>query len=655
MFSQLSVIAAVLATVNGEASTSRIPLCQSKTIDPAVDYTVARFQYAMPYLRQDYEALFTGHELIGNEQFGPRDILGQFRRANIYGSCLRVAFHDAGEFNLLLAGDKLGPDGCLSDSEPNHGLIEAGSIIINEIEPIWQKYCEFISRADMYVLIGKWAAERGDLTQTLNIPFHIGRQDALGNCDSDGSRLPNHQIGFDEFTRVFVNQMGMSIFDAVVVNGAHTVGHVHPENSGFGFVRDETFLEQFPLTNAWSEAPDSFDADYFASLILEPWKNMIEDNAPVVNKNFWFVDELVPVDETDPNSPLVPHFLTIMLNSDMSQTFVIDQSVTDGVVIGTIGEVCGAFVVDAIEGPPAVEGTYGCVMPDGTIKRDWPIEEKFNTQNALASNVYEQANQYILNPAAFLFDFPRAYNAMTSVGYGGGNSKLGTLQEVPAFGNYWSMKAPKMCEWAKYCAQNSDCSLGLRCNLFSAGRGQCREDTTQNKPAPFTGPGKFGTCLLDSDCKNIGMFCLPSSSGNINQCQFGGGVGPACLPDNTGLTEPLPPIAPNVPGTFEPSDPIVVPNEPRPPIPPPEVVAVEWCQGGVFSQFQSTASTCCAGTCGTCGGGGCSSRPGGAASCCTSRISRACTSPTDTVCIVPAENIVAKRMKMMKALKNQKK
>lgn len=174
---------------------------------------------------------------------------------------------------------------------------------------------------------------------------------------------------------------------------------------------------------------------------------MLEKDAPQPNKNFWFVDELVPVDEDDPNSEMVPHDLTIMLNSDMSQTFYIDLTPNKAnVVIGTIGELCGSDVVD--------DDAYGCVMPNGNIKHDWPIEDQFKTGNPLAKNVYEQAKDYILNPAAFLYDFPAAYNAMTTVGYtvpgvdkAGMSKKLGALQQVPAFGNYWSMKAPKMCEW----------------------------------------------------------------------------------------------------------------------------------------------------------------------------------------------------------------
>ena len=154
-----------------------------------------------------------------------------WRVANILGSAARLAFHDAGEVDIHTT-DKFGSDGCLSDSEPNSGLREVNTIAMTIIEPLWQKYCDKISRADFWVLFAKIALESGlpggrfdkfmgpaaffpgeNPNSYLNLPFQHGRIDAVGNCDAGKDRLPGHQRGLGEFERVYVQNMGMTVRD----------------------------------------------------------------------------------------------------------------------------------------------------------------------------------------------------------------------------------------------------------------------------------------------------------------------------------------------------------------------------------------------------------------------------------------------------------
>ena len=190
-----------------------------------------------------------------------------FAQSNIYGAALRLAFHDAGEIDIT-KGDKFGPDGCLSNSGDNAGLIEEGTVPVTVIEPLWQEYCDKISRADFWALLGKLAAERADPTHTLIIPFQYGRKDAA-SCDDGVGRLPKPQPGLSEYDRVFVKQMGLSIADAVALVGAHTVGHVHPEHSGYGTSDDLSYFTVNYAENAWDESPEAFDNQYHKSLLLE--------------------------------------------------------------------------------------------------------------------------------------------------------------------------------------------------------------------------------------------------------------------------------------------------------------------------------------------------------------------------------------------------
>ena len=160
-----------------------------------------------------------------------------WRVANILGNAARLAFHDAGEVDITTT-DKFGSDGCLSDSGPNSGLKEVNTIAMTIIEPLWQKYCDKISRADFWVLFAKIALESGlpevgrfdkfvaltlalppallpgeNPNPYLNLPFQYGRIDAVGNCNAGAGRLPEHQPGLGEFQRVYQRNMGLTVRD----------------------------------------------------------------------------------------------------------------------------------------------------------------------------------------------------------------------------------------------------------------------------------------------------------------------------------------------------------------------------------------------------------------------------------------------------------
>ena len=190
-----------------------------------------------------------------------------FKQANMAGNTLRVTFHDAGEFDRRTL-DVNGPDGCLSNSEPNRGMVEPSTFVVSFLEPLWQTMCDKISRADFWAMMGKIAAEASDPTGILNLPMRFGRKDSK-NCDAGINRLPDHQIGISEYQRVFADQMGLTVNEGIVLSAAHTVGHVHPEHSGFGIVATLAELINGAHTNAWDETSNIFDNEYFISLIGE--------------------------------------------------------------------------------------------------------------------------------------------------------------------------------------------------------------------------------------------------------------------------------------------------------------------------------------------------------------------------------------------------
>ncbi len=50
--------------------------------------------------------------------------------------------------------------------------------------------------------------------------------------------------------------------------GAHSLGHMHINRSGYGFV-DDTFLVE--ALNAWDDTPGVLDNDYYKQIIKQVW------------------------------------------------------------------------------------------------------------------------------------------------------------------------------------------------------------------------------------------------------------------------------------------------------------------------------------------------------------------------------------------------
>ena len=65
------------------------------------------------------------------------------------------------------------------------------------------------------------------------ILFQFGRRDAV-SCPVPANRLPKPQLGHSTITQVFVKQMGLTMAEAITLIGAHTLGRMHPEFSGYG-------------------------------------------------------------------------------------------------------------------------------------------------------------------------------------------------------------------------------------------------------------------------------------------------------------------------------------------------------------------------------------------------------------------------------------
>jgi hypothetical protein len=131
----------------------------------------------------------------------------------LFGKAVRLSFHDAGEIDLKIDSDKLGPDGCLSSDRQNSGLVEPETLVTTLFEPIWQTVCDKISRADYWALLGKITLEKADPTQTLRVPYQFGRKDNQ-QCEDGIGRLPSAQGGVSLVKSLFQTRMGLDMHDA---------------------------------------------------------------------------------------------------------------------------------------------------------------------------------------------------------------------------------------------------------------------------------------------------------------------------------------------------------------------------------------------------------------------------------------------------------
>ena len=192
-------------------------------------------------------------------------INGDFTRSKILGKALRLAFHDAGEIDIRTE-DLLGPDGCLSNTGKNAGLL-AGTIVDTLFEPIYQENKDLISRADFWALLG-WLAVSLGSNGAASIYYQYGRKDATC-CPVPSSRLPGGQTGHEQLKEYFLKQLGLTLEDAVTLMGAHTLGHTDLKFSGYAFATTPVtaYTIQDLQRNAWDTTPQTFDNEYYRSMV----------------------------------------------------------------------------------------------------------------------------------------------------------------------------------------------------------------------------------------------------------------------------------------------------------------------------------------------------------------------------------------------------
>ena len=312
--------------------------------------------------------------------------MGLLQLSNLLGKATRLVFHDVAEADLSIPGDMMGPDGCLSGDTESTGLLEPNSLVFTVFESIWQKYCDKISRGDFWVFLAKIAFEYADPTNILKIPFQYGRIDSK-DCSAGVGRLPSGIFGFNQIKKLFVQRLGLTMNDTVTLLGAHSLGHTHIANSGFG--QDPRTANPAVHLNSWDNTPYIFDNLYYQNMNNFNWLSVQFQPGKTT-----FIRAELPFNHGGP---------TILLNVDIAMNF-------NNTVPFLEGQDCG---------PNAnPDGGVGCKQPFGYSR----------PETAALVEKYSQNKFY------FLKAFALAFVKMVTVGYSVGNTgtpgPLGNLKPI---------------------------------------------------------------------------------------------------------------------------------------------------------------------------------------------------------------------------------
>jgi len=166
---------------------------------------------------------------------------------------VRLAWHAAGTFDKYSQSGGSNGGTIRLSPEADHGANKGLFIARQRLEPIKQNF-PFISYADLYTLSGAVAIEA---LGGPHIPWRPGRSDVndASKCPPDG-RLPDATKGSLHIRTIFY-RMGFNDQEIVALIGAHALGRMHTDRSGF--------------EGPWTNAPTTFSNEFFRLLLEEQW------------------------------------------------------------------------------------------------------------------------------------------------------------------------------------------------------------------------------------------------------------------------------------------------------------------------------------------------------------------------------------------------
>jgi len=182
-------------------------------------------------------------------------------------STVRLIFHDCADGQIC--------NGCIGlANDKNAGLASSS---IAPLENIYNSgwNTRGLSRADFWALAAtiavQYAHELDNSGDTLpNIPFYVGRQDCPTSPNSNipSSPFPSEKGGWSENLQWFQTNLGFDITQTVAIIGAHTLGRLHPQFSGYGSGRNGS---------PWVGGDDELNNDFYRDLVRRDWVQQLND------------------------------------------------------------------------------------------------------------------------------------------------------------------------------------------------------------------------------------------------------------------------------------------------------------------------------------------------------------------------------------------
>jgi len=160
-------------------------------------------------------------------------------RAEVLASMVRLAFHDAGPYNVSWNPFAKGPNGCVDfNNGDNAGLPTVVGQMATIQQTLYSTYGIVITLADLYQFAGLTAVwcslpdlPTGASSTVVSIgDFQYGRTDEA-TCDDTGG-LPDASLGFNEVYNL-ASRWNMNMQDLAALMGAHALGTTKVGNSGF--------------------------------------------------------------------------------------------------------------------------------------------------------------------------------------------------------------------------------------------------------------------------------------------------------------------------------------------------------------------------------------------------------------------------------------
>ncbi|KAI8800111.1 heme peroxidase [Cladochytrium replicatum] len=220
--------------------------------------------------------------VAANEEYiaAREEILAILKEKNCHPIFVRLAWHEAGTYDV---NTKTG--GARGLMRFNVGTSTYGAnvglgIARGLLEPVKEKHPS-ITYADLWTLAGVVAIEYGLQragNTTAKPVWRAGRIDADESATTPDGRLPDATKGADHLRNIFY-RMGLSDKDIVALSGAHTLGRMHPDRSGF--------------EGPWVLDPLAFDNTFFVDLLKSDYWTL--GQASTGNAQYWSPDKTAMV------------------------------------------------------------------------------------------------------------------------------------------------------------------------------------------------------------------------------------------------------------------------------------------------------------------------------------------------------------------------